>query len=422
MRGAPTSVAASTLSDPTIGADLVAGSSAPSPRAAALAPIAVDEFHHRLVKECLEDIGGIRHHRALEPDEGWRDARPAEERLLDQLDAIFACGPSTLTMFEEQLEDLAAGDVDDIYAHFLVLGCADWAGADELSLRLLRSLSPEDPDIGEAVVEAFFLSPRESVSQTARALLDDEEPGRRAWGLRSLSARRTIAADDLAAALDDAEAMVVAAAAACAVHLPELTGELSSKLEALGAHEDDAVATGALGALVQHGVPAGRMLARDFVATGRGAFADAARQLAIVGHRGDWPVFEAADWDDPVIIDAVGRFGDLRAFPLLVDALGGADEELAPFFAGALARLTGAEVTDTVEVESLDPGDEEFVDEVPDPDVYEMPSVDAARWQQWWNAARSGFDEGVRYRAGQREQRIRACWRRTCNMRRRPGR
>jgi hypothetical protein len=115
------------------------------------------------------------------------------------------------------------------------------------------------------------------------------------------------------------------------------------------------------------------------------------------------------------VVDALGWAGDPAVLPLLLNLLANDDRDVVFSAAGALERITGAGLTEEIEIpaeevmggatsssspaapnaqDANDPG------ETPSPDLIELPSTNQEQWRSFLEENQGRFLPGVRMRAG----------------------
>lgn len=140
---------------------------------------------------------------------------------------------------------------------------------------------------------------------------------------------------------------------------------------------------------------------------------------ALCGGPSIWPTIEKMLTSNPTAdgFTAMGLFGDMRAIPILIEAL--PNDAHGAAAAAALTLLTGADLAETVAVADL-PNDDPEPDPSPppdadgeierDPEVAEPPgspvtkvrlSRDPEQWRAWWSENATRFQPNVRYQLGQ---------------------
>jgi hypothetical protein len=196
------------------------------------ARITIAAFHDAVVASCLELASALGRDRFESPA---RRLPAVEARLLCQLDAIVAAGPSALAAVAERWR-LAASDPWRAFAG--ALAAAAFAGDDALALiaREAYTLSPEAEDHAFTIAEALALSDHPGLPALARALFASKKPAAHAVGVRLRAARGELPEEALAAALASDEVIVARAAIEATERLPPAArARITPRLRALTA-------------------------------------------------------------------------------------------------------------------------------------------------------------------------------------------
>ncbi|MFT3771309.1 MAG: hypothetical protein QM820_38325 [Minicystis sp.] len=389
-----------------------------------------DDFVADRTRECFEEVAMIGMQRAPLLGDPWRFAKVLEERMLAAIDAIAAMGGPALARVERLAIDAPAKDPTRGFAAAMILGCFDGRDALGAVERVIRHLGPADPEVFAHVAGALELSPHPLLPQLLRVLLGDPDPALRALAVEVLAYRGLATAAELAAAARD-PSPIVAAAALPALGLARAP-ELGAAIEPARAHDDPALREASWIAMLL----GGSSYASDVLVTELdGPLASrAAVALAIVGDERDAArlLDRMKQAPTPGLVGAIGWAGAPEAVPALIDLLGHDDPVVQLTAAYALERITGAGLSEEVEVppETIavpdvdepdvgDPRPPHLAREVSDPrdlpsdgspDKVTRPSVDPARWRAYWIDRESHYKPGLRYRRGSLHAPAVSCW------------
>ncbi|HEY2407237.1 MAG TPA: hypothetical protein VGI10_14605 [Polyangiaceae bacterium] len=352
--------------------------------------------------------------------ERWQSARFIEHRLFAGVDALAALGPLAL----KQLEALTLGNPTRTPAHLaalaLALGCVD--GRDTLALaeRLLYEQESAGPEWADAFAAALALVPHLDATRLALRFAQSQHANHRAFGLRVLLRRGVFDRALLARAVLDEPVVANEALPTYAA----LTSRDEARSVLDGAFErsasDPAMRQAALRAL-----SAGCHMsanARLFEAFQSQDDAEAGILLAQASGRSGTKLL--VDWVAPrpsaAGAQALGWTGSVEAVPVLIAALGSADEAVQAASAEALERITGAGLQEDAEIPPERVLNPDVPDPVPDdgpslaqklspphdqpssgsPDRIQRITRDPARWRAWWLQNGTRWDPALRYRRG----------------------
>lgn len=375
-------------------------------RAAALVfgrALAPEEVLFERARTCLEDLGMLGLLRRPMSGSAWRGAARTEQRLLRRVDALVACGDAAVPGLVRLLEERPLPDPELTWAlvfHFLSLRGSDTLDA---ALRVARAALVQDDTVAASVADAFAHAPHPGLDEALRPWLTAAEPERRAVALDALARRYALFAAHWDAAVREAlaaadEAVLRAAARA----LGRVQGEVDPALRAgLLTHPSPGVVRAAMEGCIAKGHHDGAWRALEITRDADGAFAGAARYLAIAGsyRAGAAIAADGARGGSLARLDALGWFGDAGTVDELIGALAVDDAGWSSLAAGALERITGAMLTDDapggIDPTLPWPRPAGFV-----PVAVQEPCVDRSVWERWWAGVRGDAPAGRRLRWG----------------------
>lgn len=330
-----------------------------------------DAFLTDLHREHLEEISFLHEHRAraLAGDTGVDLGRVAEleARMEAHLDALALGGPLASACCERRA---VAGDFGELHGALRIFCRAQsWAHAS----RAILAADLDAPPVARAVIEALGHEAPRAWAAALGSWLAGDDPRLRSLAAPVVGMRR----------LGACAGAVIDAAHRTESPRPLLwaAGRLAD-LRAAGVLErslhdsDPATSTDAALAMLRLRLPdAPRRIAERLRAAPWLSPA-----LALAGGRDVLRVLrEAAGRSEPSTMLALGLLGDSAAIDALLSGV--AHETTAESAAVALFLITGAPL--------LDPADPRRL------------SIDASAWRAWWDAQRSAFAPGLRYRLGQ---------------------
>jgi hypothetical protein len=221
-------------------------------------------FRRRAVGECLDTIGMLRSYR--EPGEGefWRLPAGAERRMLAQVDAVLALGPSALEQAEAMALDPDVPDADHVFAALFVLGCT--VGMDVArGLPIFTAALQRDAGEAAAAVEAWCLCPSQAISEVLGPLLRHPQAKLREAAVKVLGYRGELGTEAWCQAVADPEPSVAMAALAYQPGEPD-HGRCERALLPLLATERETLLRSVLRAGLCLGLPRILQAARDLSA------------------------------------------------------------------------------------------------------------------------------------------------------------
>ncbi|MFO0604182.1 MAG: hypothetical protein U0324_13455 [Polyangiales bacterium] len=361
---------------------------------------AMDVLFER-ARGCLEDLGAFGRQRRPMDDEGWWAPR-TEARLLARVDALAACGDAVLPWLVRLLEERPVPDAEYTWATVLLFGSIAGDDAADQAMRVARLTPVDEPELRDALADAFTHAPHPGFAALLEPWLDDGSAGRRVVALTALSRRGALPLARVEPHLQDGDPEVVRAAVEALAHVPE---EVPRAL-LLGVlhHPDDAVLAAALDLAARRGSALALDRAKELLAEGTPGRGDAAMHVAIASTvealallHGDVALTEAG-------CEALGWFGHAASVRALLHALEAGAEPVAARAAEALWRITGAPLTDDDPDPELDEapfGEAAWADDEL-PECPESLSVDRAVWGAWWEKREAGVDRAARWRFGRR--------------------
>jgi HEAT repeat protein len=328
-----------------------------------------------LAWDCVETIATLRSHRIPEPQEAWQDVSRSEKRLLSQIDAILSCGREIVLSISEMAFDPDLSDPDRVYAILMVIGCVDEEIWIRKAVDILQRAALNSPEERLAAIEAMCLIPHPRVREFLAPLLDHHESNVRAAALEILAYRGQLGDKDVMRAINDSSPQVLTQVAANLDRLE--TSGVGEAHERLLTHSDEQVVRSAFYLGVWQSSPRAKHRMYELCMAERGSFAEAIVFLALLGDERDLAIIRSliVGGTNRLALRAAGYFGHPDLIPLLTDVLRNAEEEIANETAVALNRITGANLTKTVEKFDYEPGDQEFFDQPPPGQVVLLPSM-----------------------------------------------
>ncbi len=352
---------------------------------------------------CLEDLGAFGLARRPMGFESWWCPR-TEARLLTRLDALAACGDAVVPWLVRLLEERPVPDPELTWATVLFFACLAGDDAIDQSMRVARVTPVDEPELRDALADAFTHAPHPAVVMHLTPWLSDAQSGRRAVALTALGRRQALSADTLAAHLDDDDPAVVCAALDALAVSPDAVPE--SLLAKRLSHEHPAVLRAALDALATRGSGLAAQWSVTRVLGGDPDAGDAAMHVAIGCGRDGLAVLHG---DGPLTAgrcEALGWYGHRASVGVLFAALEGDDKAAQVAAAESLWRITGAALADDDPDPDLPFEGEPFGDAVwTDDELPERPeslSIDASLWRAWWARFEARADGAHRWRFGRR--------------------
>jgi len=385
-------------------------------------PMTEDGFIRHWARTCFEDVGVLGVQRTPLLGDDWRSCGDLERRMLTSIDALAALGPVAIAHVERLAMDAPAPDPMRIFAVAMIGGCLEGRDALGGAERVLQRFGAGDPLVAEAFVAAMKLAPNPFIPGILRSLLTSKEPASRAIAVEVLAYRRLFSREQLEELAKDEDPRILALVlqTLATTRHPGFGAALSRALE----HDDAGVQAAALDAMALAAHRDAASAARK--AAGGVLGQQALARLAIVADEDDalWLLAFMKDSPTPAAIEAVGWAGFIDAVPALISVLEMGDDDAKIVAGAALERLLGANLLETIEVppEKLDepvvhdPNPEPEPSRIPlaevvsDPrflpppgsnDKLELPSIDAAKWREYWNANSKRFDRKQRIRRGQ---------------------
>ncbi|WP_021781224.1 HEAT repeat domain-containing protein [Myxococcus hansupus] len=323
----------------------------------------------------------------------WPDVELLEVRVLRHAEAMCVGGDVALACAREALasdafDELAAGS----YVRVL-LGPGE-EGIEEV----LARIASLDVALLSHCAQPLMLAPHPRMSSRLEDLLPSSGPSLRAFAARVMGLRRDGDAESLLPLLDDNEPDVRASAALAVSKLgyrPALP-VFERKLAQAPAGEMHVWALAAL----RVGSSRALQVCRQ-----------ACRALGTPPPRLTWLLGLAGDAQDFGVVrtlcgraetlveglDALGLLGVPEAVPLLLEHVGHGAPEVKSAAAAALVLMTGAELTETVELPTEGAGEGGEVESA----LRVRTCTDSSAWRVWWEAHRPRLDGLSRMRLGQ---------------------
>lgn len=366
---------------------------------------------------CFEDVVMLCSQRTPQLGESWQQGEFLERRLLANVDALCALGEPALSALESFVVASPAPDPWQLYGLAFVAGCVEGRDLLAAAERILED-HVQEPEFCQAMAAALKLVPHPFVPFIMRRWLASKSPVRRALAVDVLGYRGLATHEELDRASLDGAAVAVKVLPYFALGPPQRVREVLDDLLYGG---DAALVPALWKALVLSGHPQSSAVLG--AALGGDRAADAATLLAIGAEKRDAEELLELCRSAPsaALAGALGWAGDAAAPPLLIALLANDDAELKAAAAGALERITGAELYEEVEVPPevvMEPDvPEPEVGEAPpplaaelsdprdlpsegSPDTVELPAQGLETWKSWWFDHQSQFVPGQRYRRG----------------------
>jgi hypothetical protein len=335
-----------------------------------------------VARDCLENIGTLRSQRKPLSHENWNTPLKAEQRLLDQVDAVLACGEGVIRRAVEAVRESEIPDPEWAFAVMFVLGCISGDEKLQSAQTLLEVLSERNADETDAAVEALSYAPNPKIGTTFSGLLEGGSTKSRASAAKLLFWRGELSATQIEKLLrsKDPELLVPA------LHsLVERTASIDASQWISLLHDDsEAVVRAALCLSFANRQSSGRQRALELIGIGRPQFADAALWLALSGDHRDWAFLKTLLESNPtpLIIRSAGYWGYAEAIPLLLGLLKRASDVPPADIASAIERITAAGLSRW------------------DPDSQELQLAPAEPYERWWHDRARHFHAGMRFRCG----------------------
>ncbi len=359
------------------------------------------DVYSEYLHEDLGMLGLMRQHREG-TETTWLGRQKPERRLLRKLDGLIACGPERIPRLVRRLDARPLPDPELTWA--LLFVCGSLAGkdtGDELT-RLALAADVTLPEMGASLADVLGIVPHPAAIRLLEGWLDDPTVSRRAIALEALGRRRRLAPERIDQAVESGvvELMRPAMRAAGRAIDPPREGTWLRAVQ----HEDPEVVE----LTFQAGLLQRRQSVLDhaisFCMEGRADHGNAVL-YAVLGAAEQYAqqaLEEAlASNGAPIVLEAVGHFGDIAYVPLLLKCL--ADERGASTAAEALQRISGADLLEGGEVPKAYPPEER---------PFERPfrawepvvplSLDPQLWTDWFRRFGGAAKSDTRYRRGHR--------------------
>lgn len=385
-------------------------------------PTSEDDFIRHWARICFEDVGMLGVQRAPLLGDDWRTSSDLERRMLASIDGLAALGPVAIAHVERLAMDAPAPDPMRVFAVAMIGGCLEGRDALGGAERVLQRFGAGDPLVAEAFVSAMKLAPNPFIPGLLRTLLASSDAANRAIAVEVLAFRRLFTREQLEVLAKDEDPNILAHVlpTLATTRHPDCSAAVTRALE----HADVRVQAAALDALALAAHKDAASAARKAVGGALGA--EALRRLAIVADEDDaqWLLAFMKDSPTPAAIEAVGWAGFIDAVPALISVLETGDDDAKIAAGAALERLLGANLIETIEIEpekidepvvhdpSPEPepsriplaevvSDPRFLPPAPSKDKLELPSIDPAKWREYWIANGKRLDRKQRIRRGQ---------------------
>jgi hypothetical protein len=291
-----------------------------------------------LARDTMEDLGVLGGLRRPLPEEPWTAPVQFEQRLLAQLDALFALARAShpaqpkLELIRElyaYVTEWAIPDVARTFSLAMSLACIDGEAAARWLMGLLRSAHPRTH---EAFADALLLGPSPAIPAAIAARLTSTEPSRALVTLLEVARRRgDIDPAAVAVLFAHPDAEVVEAVACAAVRLPKAMAVplLTDTLDAKDARVSSAAAEALAVLGVVDGAEALRTTLQAHVARGGSqeagpAVVRALRTLACLGRGEDAELVLNAARVVPDGLEWLGVYGSPAHLDVLLSAAEGA--------------------------------------------------------------------------------------------------
>src|SRR5580704_12013298 len=336
-------------------------------------------------------------------DRPWSSTAAAEQRLLEDLDALLAIEGVHIADEATSFAGADPGDPGRAFAAALVLGALAGDPPAEVAARALFDARPA---ARAASSRALSMARSPAVGPAVARLLDEGAPAPAlAAALEVLAFRRQASFAAAVVLLAHPEAKVGAAAARCLATLPERKAARAVLRRALETAAGDALSLPVAETLLAMGDRAGLVFVRRRLETESEApslpddvRAAYLRLLALAGEASDRELFYRSLEPSPRDAAAVGWFGHADLVDWLVGSLEAAAE--ARRGRGRVSETTVRSIAfELAAVEALQriTGGP---DEAPPGGSARPVETDAAAWRAFWTKARGRFASGRRHRLG----------------------
>lgn len=377
------------------------------------------EFTLQRTRECFEEVAMAGVLRAPITGDSWKSALVIERRMFRNVDAIVAMGPRAVGAVESLVMDTPVRDASRVWGAAVVLGSVTGRDALAAAERVFAAVETADPEAGSVLAAALAFVPNPFVPLVLRRMLASAASTHRATAIEAMIHRGQATEDDVARAAVDEPAVARVALPVLAMGAHPTTRD--SIARAL-AQADLDLRCAAWLAMAYSAHPNTTSTLYGELGGERASFAT--RLLAICGAAEDAAklLVMTVRAPTPVLVDAVGWAGASEAVPSLIELMRKGDKKLGVAIAEALARITGARLTE----EALVPPEDLEAPDVPEPNTGEppepplaqlvgdardapehgspdkivRPATDWQRWHDWWAANRQRFLAGTRYRRG----------------------
>lgn len=358
------------------------------------APAFLREFQETHLSE-LAFLLGQRQCYLRDPELQWPDVESLEVRIDRHTEAMQAGGATAIECARELLGGEAPDELSAA-AFALVSLLPGGEGASEV----LSRLEALDTELLPSCLEALSLARTPRLSGQFGPLLTSKRPKLRALAAR-LMGHRQDGSDTrpLLALLHDAALEVRAPAVLALAELGHRPG--LPVLEQRLPHTPPEELSAWLCAALRLGSSRALQLCRQACQSTGPVPAPLLQVLAMAGSAQDFALLQrlcARTELSRASLEALGILGVPAAVPLLIEHLGHPREELREAAASALELITGAGLTEKVELPAE--GDEEDGDLTEAPRELSRPSRDAAAWTRWWGAQRARLEGTSRLRYG----------------------
>jgi uncharacterized protein (TIGR02270 family) len=321
------------------------------------------------------------------PSLAWTSAEGVEARLTAHVEAMGAWGRAGLDFARAALADEDSGPP----AALIVAA----QGSDEDIAAACSSLEGAGSKAIPRFMHALSIARGRPLSAHLAPMLESPSPELRAIAAEILGLRREGPADRIEALLVDASLAVRATAARALARLGHK--HAAPVMEAL-LEEDPGSNAGAFAVpLIELGSARAPDLLRRLLGAAIEPEPPVLFALAIAGEAADARLLQAHGVSPADTARALGLLGAPSAVPWLLGALAGDDPALRAEASLALARITGAGLTEEAEVDV--PGEED-AGIPPAKRRIERPSSSHADWERWWAEGQRRFRIDARYRAG----------------------
>lgn len=319
------------------------------------AQLSPDAFIASKARELFEDVAAMGLQRTPLLGDFWRGSLVFDQRLLRDIDAFAALGPSALAHVEDLVFNTPAKDASAAFALGMILGSVEGRDALAAVERGLRFLGIGEKAIVLGICTALKLVPHPDLATMLRQWLKDDDRALRAAAIDVLAHRRLATPEELTLACQDPAEEVVASAILYAAYadVPSLSALIEQHKAAKTNQLREALAWAMVIGSVSY--PLDRL--REQL---NGDLPEHVMlPIAIAGEEADAATLVdrfTAKPTRPTAL-ALGFAGHPRAIGALLVALEGTGApELKEACAFALQRITGAELYEEVEVppENLD--------------------------------------------------------------------